>query len=75
AREYGVRYMETTISPDNGASQALFKRAFDRLDANCTTRTLFARDTHFAGQHEDEVLYRAGPFTVSHLEEELKEHA
>ncbi|HCH78309.1 MAG TPA: diaminobutyrate acetyltransferase, partial [Pseudomonas sp.] len=23
----------------------------------------------------DEVLYRAGPFTVSHLEEELKEHA
>ncbi|HAO75075.1 MAG TPA: diaminobutyrate acetyltransferase, partial [Pseudomonas sp.] len=49
--------------------------AFDRLDANCTTRTLFARDTHFAGQHEDEVLYRAGPFTVSHLEEELKEHA
>jgi L-2,4-diaminobutyric acid acetyltransferase len=66
--------METTISPDNAASQALFKRAFDRLDANCTTRTLFARDVHFAGQHEDEVLYRAGPFTVSHLEEELKEH-
>ena len=36
---------------------------------------LFSRAEHFAGQHEDEVLYRAGPFTVSHLEEELKEHA
>ena len=75
AREHGVRYMETTISPDNAASQALFKRAFDKLGADCTTRTLFSRAEHFAGQHEDEVLYRAGPFTVSHLEEELKEHA
>ncbi len=75
AREHGVRYMETTISPDNAASQALFKRAFDKLGADCTTRTLFSRAKHFAGQHEDEVLYRAGPFTVSHLEEELKEHA
>lgn len=75
AREHGVRYMETTISPDNAASQALFKRAFDKLGADCTTRTLFSRAEHFAGQHEDEVLYRAGPFTVPHLEEELKEHA
>ena len=75
AREHGVRYMETTISPDNAASQALFKRAFDKLGADCTTRTLFSRAEHFAGQHEDEVLYRAGPFTVSHIEEELKEHA
>ena len=58
AREHGVRYMETTISPDNAASQALFKRAFDKLGADCTTRTLFSRAEHFAGQHEDEVLYR-----------------
>lgn len=80
AREHGVRFMETTISPDNAASQALFKRAFARLDAACSTRTLFSRAAHFAGQHEDEVLYRAGPFAIpeldaSHLEEELKEHA
>ena len=75
AREHDVCFMETTISPDNAASQALFKRAFDRLGADCTTRTLFSRAAHFGGQHEDEVLYRAGPFTVSHLEEELKEHA
>ncbi len=80
AREHGVRFMETTISPDNAASQALFKRAFARLDAACSTRTLFSRAAHFAGQHEDEVLYRAGPFAIpeldaSHREEELKEHA
>src|SRR3546814_5243060 len=32
AREHDVRFMETTISPDNAASQALFKRAFDRSE-------------------------------------------
>jgi L-2,4-diaminobutyric acid acetyltransferase len=58
----GVRYLETTISPDNGASRALFERAFQRLNAPSSSRTLFSRAVHFAGLHEDEVLYRAGPF-------------
>lgn len=57
----GVRYLETTISPDNEPSQALFKRAFARLGVQHSTRTLFSRAEHFAGRHEDEVLYRAGP--------------
>ncbi len=75
ARAHDVRYLETTISPDNGASQALFRRAFARLGVEAQTRTLFGRDSHFAGKHEDEVLYRAGPFDISRLEEELKEPA
>lgn len=58
----GVRYLETTISPDNTASQALFLKAFAALGAEHQTRTLFSREQHFAGRHEDEVLYRAGPF-------------
>ena len=58
----GVRYLETTISPDNSASQALFLKAFATLGIEYQTRTLFSRQQHFAGQHEDEVLYRAGPF-------------
>jgi len=57
----GVRYLETSISPDNQASQALFLRAFERLGIEHGTRTLFSRERHFAGEHEDEVLYRAGP--------------
>jgi L-2,4-diaminobutyric acid acetyltransferase len=75
----GVGFLETTISPDNGASQALFKRAFARLGVDYETRTLFSRAGHFAGQHEDEVLYRAGPFNPSVLapvlEKSLKETA
>lgn len=72
----GVRYLETTISPSNGASQALFAKAFRQLGIEAQTRVLFDRATHFAGQHEDEVLYRAGPLaTVESPEEELQEYA
>lgn len=65
----GVRYLETTISPDNAASQALFRKAFARLGVDGQTRVLFSRQAHFADRHEDEVLYRAGPFSLSALEE------
>ncbi|MGK9066211.1 diaminobutyrate acetyltransferase [Stutzerimonas chloritidismutans] len=75
AKEQGIRNLETTISPDNGASQALFKKAFAKLGVDYSTRTLFARAEHFAGKHEDEVLYRAGPFAAPHSEEELEETA
>lgn len=72
----GVRYLETTISPSNGASQALFRKAFSLLGIDAETRVLFARTTHFAGQHEDEVLYRAGPLAATEsLKEELQEYA
>ena len=71
----GVRYLETTISPDNAASQALFKKAFARLHINFDTRTLFSRAEHFAGQHEDEELYRAGPLNASACAEAIKESA
>ncbi|MBE7928175.1 diaminobutyrate acetyltransferase [Pseudomonas saudiphocaensis] len=71
----GVRFMETTISPDNGASQALFKKAFAQLGADYSTRTLFSRSKHFAGRHEDEVLYRAGPFDLPHSKEKSEETA
>lgn len=58
----GVTHMETTITPDNEASQALFKKAFRQLGADYSTAVKFARDTHFNGLHDDEVVYRAGPF-------------
>jgi len=57
----GVRYLETSIAPANQASQALFRRAFERLGIEHGTAILFGRERHFAGEHEDEVLYRAGP--------------
>ncbi|MFA5678489.1 MAG: diaminobutyrate acetyltransferase [Pseudomonas sp.] len=63
----GVRWLETTISPGNTASEALFAKAFRQLNVEPETCVLFSRATHFDGQHDDEVLYRAGPFTSSAL--------
>jgi L-2,4-diaminobutyric acid acetyltransferase len=60
----GVRWLETTISPGNGASEALFAKAFRQLDVTARTEVLFSRENHFNGQHDDEVLYRAGPFAL-----------
>ncbi len=60
----GVRFIETTISPDNAASQALFLKAFNQLGISHTTSVLFSSQQHFSGLHEDEVLYRAGPLPL-----------
>ena len=60
----GVRYLETTISPGNGASEALFAKAFRQLGVTASTEVIFSRAHHFNGQHDDEVLYRAGPFAL-----------
>lgn len=60
----GVRWLETTISPGNLASEALFRKAFSQLGVTPQTNVVFARNQHFDGQHDDEVLYRAGPFTI-----------
>ncbi|MCP4595405.1 diaminobutyrate acetyltransferase [Neptuniibacter sp.] len=61
SRDSDLRYMETTISPSNTASHKLFKNFFTTHHMALETRTLFERGTHFADDHENEVLYRAGP--------------
>lgn len=56
-----IRYIETTITPDNRASWALFKRLASQLDAELNDSVMFERQQHFAGQHETEMLVRIGP--------------
>lgn len=58
----GLRWMETTISPSNDASHRLFTRFAARLGAGCTTTTLFAAGDFGASGHEEECLYRIGPW-------------
>lgn len=60
-RHSDLRFMETTISPSNTASQKLFERFFNDHHMHFETRTLFQQGVHFDSSHEDEVLYRAGP--------------
>jgi len=57
-----VKYLETTITPDNRASWALFESLANKLNAKLERSVMFDRQQHFAGQHETEMLVRIGPF-------------
>lgn len=56
-----VKFIETTITPDNRASWALFESLAKKLDAELNHSVMFDRQQHFAGQHETEMLVRIGP--------------
>jgi len=56
-----VLRLETTITPGNQASWALFESFAKSCNALPAKHLLFQRDRHFAGQHEDEYLLRIAP--------------
>jgi len=56
-----VRFIETTITPDNQASWALFESLTRKLGTELKRSVMFERQQHFAGQHETEMLARIGP--------------
>ncbi|RLT93006.1 MAG: diaminobutyrate--2-oxoglutarate transaminase [Ketobacter sp.] len=58
----GVRYLETTVTPDNDASWGLFEGVARRLETELRRAVLFDRDQHFRGDHDSEMLARIGPF-------------
>lgn len=60
----GVTHLETTITPDNAASWALFRSLARKLGADCKDSVLFDRERHFKGRHDSEMLLRIGPFTA-----------
>nr|WP_010133480.1 diaminobutyrate acetyltransferase [Microbulbifer agarilyticus] len=66
----GVRYLETTITPDNEASWALFRGFARKLDAVCIDSVMFDRERHFNGQHDSEMLLRIGPFAAAEHQRE-----
>jgi len=57
-----VRFMETTIEPDNTASWRAFEKFAEARNASTEQSLLFSGDRHFAGTHGDEMLLRIGPF-------------
>ncbi|MGV8898066.1 MAG: diaminobutyrate acetyltransferase [Burkholderiaceae bacterium] len=57
-----LRWMETTISPSNIASNKLFTSFALQHDAGCTVTTLFAADDFGESGHEEERLYKIGPW-------------
>jgi L-2,4-diaminobutyric acid acetyltransferase len=57
-----VRWLETTIDPDNAASWRAFEKFAKARRAPTAQVLLFSGERHFAGRHGDEVLLRIGPF-------------
>ena len=55
-----IEHLETTITPDNGGSIALFSRFAERRGAQVRRRELFGTELLGAG-HEPEILFRIGP--------------
>lgn len=60
ATSFGVRFLETTVTGDNAASQSMFRTLADLRDAGIYTRPLFTPD-HFPDGHTAEDLYTIGP--------------
>lgn len=56
-----VRFVETTIGPDNAASWGLFESWARRRDAATQRRPHFDAKRHFGGSHDDELLMQIGP--------------
>ena len=57
-----VRYLKTTITPDNEASWGLFRSIARWLDAPLKDTKFFDKDAHFKGRHDSEILVTIGPF-------------
>jgi L-2,4-diaminobutyric acid acetyltransferase len=58
----GIRFLETSITPDNEASLALFRKLAGSLSAEFTFTEWLDKSAHFDGQHKSEWLMRIGPF-------------
>jgi L-2,4-diaminobutyric acid acetyltransferase len=57
-----IAYLETTITEDNSASWALFKRLAKSLSAEFLSAGWMDKKVHFAGKHDSEALVHIGPF-------------
>ncbi|NYT79457.1 diaminobutyrate acetyltransferase [Alcaligenaceae bacterium] len=58
----GVRYIETTVGPENQASRGMFASLARRLNAPVHESPLFDRSLFGEHGHDDEPLLRIGPF-------------
>lgn len=58
----GIRFIETSITPGNVASRKLFSGFAAEQHADMVRSVMFEQDSHFAGDHETEYLFRIGPF-------------
>ncbi|MBB1486319.1 diaminobutyrate acetyltransferase [Oceanospirillum sp. D5] len=56
-----IRYIHTTISPDNNASWGTFRSLARELGSASRTHAFLDQELHFRNQHESEDLFEIGP--------------
>jgi L-2,4-diaminobutyric acid acetyltransferase len=62
-----VRQVQTTITPSNAGSWALFRALSATRQCAFEQQTMFDRDLHLDGTHESEILVTIGPFAASRI--------
>lgn len=65
AQPLGVRFMEATVTPDNAASEALFRSIATLYGAECRVSEGFGPELFPGTGHARERLFRIGPFAVA----------
>ncbi|MBV8633965.1 MAG: diaminobutyrate acetyltransferase [Burkholderiaceae bacterium] len=69
-----VRYLEATVAPTNHASRKLFSGFAEDIGARCEIRIEFAKSMFHGQAHEDEYLFRIGPFQMESSDESESRH-
>lgn len=62
-----IRYLETTVTPSNVASIALFKKLAKDLKTQYTILEGFTEEQFPEKGHEAEELYKIGPFSIKNI--------
>lgn len=57
-----VRFLETSITPENEASIRLFSALAKNINTKITRSVMFDKSMHFQSAHETEYLFQIGPF-------------
>jgi len=58
-----IRFLETTITPSNVASQTLFRNLAKKLNSEIREQTFFDKELFSETGHESEHLFQIGPIT------------
>lgn len=69
-----VRFLETTVGPDNVASRRMFHAVADDCQASVHERALFESALFGPDGHDDECLLRIGPITLKTTKEHPHEN-
>jgi L-2,4-diaminobutyric acid acetyltransferase len=73
AASRNMRFLETTVTPSNEKSLALFKGIARRLGTECAINESIGTELFPGSDHEEELVLRIGPFDETSTREGMKQ--